>query len=330
MESLASGSSDENPWASFWVRVGAVVIDGLVLGLIGWVLGWLGGDRLAGLGGWERLIGLAVATGYFAILSSDLGGCRTVGMRVLGLIVLRTRGEPIDLGRSTGRALLIVLPWLANGVELGAVSSFGFAVLSVVFATLLFGVSLAQLYLLVFNRPSRRLLHDLVFDTMTVRLGAKHATLPRSRSAVVVAGSIVGIAALFSIVVQSGLLLVFVPAKIRGSFAALRSCYDAVRTQPGLTGVRIASWWDVNQPGQPPTIVLTARTNREPTADQAVSIRDRIFSHYAFSSGQRLRIGLRYGFDLGIASGWRGRSFDYVTPSFPPLQIALSHIPRTR
>jgi len=60
--------------SGFWRRVGALAIDTVVLGLAGMIVGVVLFDPLARMGGYERLIGFAIAWAYFGILNSSLGG----------------------------------------------------------------------------------------------------------------------------------------------------------------------------------------------------------------------------------------------------------------
>src|SRR5205823_10716532 len=77
--------------AGFWRRVGAFLIDTIILGIIGWILGFFFADAFMRMAGWERAIGFAVASLYFVPLNSRLGRGQTVGKRALGIRVVSDR-----------------------------------------------------------------------------------------------------------------------------------------------------------------------------------------------------------------------------------------------
>ena len=65
-------------WAGFWRRVGAFIVDSIVLGVCGFAVGTPMFDQLAAMEGPTRLIGLAVGVAYFGLLSSGLFGSATL------------------------------------------------------------------------------------------------------------------------------------------------------------------------------------------------------------------------------------------------------------
>ena len=110
-------------YAGFWLRLVALIIDGILLGIVNFVIGMIfGGGMMAdpadpnaaaalglanGIGG---LIGLA----YFTLME---GGSRqaTLGKSLLGLKVTGVDGNPIGYGR----ALLRNIAKLVSGFILG-------------------------------------------------------------------------------------------------------------------------------------------------------------------------------------------------------------------
>jgi len=113
------------PLANWWERVGAVLIDGLVVGVPGTIL-------LAILGAFRSVTTFNPATGtssthlassfrylslivviaqllYFAILD---GQSQSVGKRAVGIAVRgEASGQPIGFGRALGRWLIYVVLW---------------------------------------------------------------------------------------------------------------------------------------------------------------------------------------------------------------------------
>lgn len=91
------------PFAGFWRRVAAYLVDALLIGLIGGsAFALLGLDGAASPMEPENLIGFAASWAYFALLeSSRLQG--TIGKYVVGLRVTDYDGGRIGLGRATVR-----------------------------------------------------------------------------------------------------------------------------------------------------------------------------------------------------------------------------------
>ncbi len=107
----ASSSKAPTNFAGFWLRVVAVMIDGVVLMVLGGSFGFVVGLGLgfAGYGENEALLqgvgtglGLFIQWAYYVFMeSSDKMG--TVGKSMLGLIVTDMEGRKIGFGRANGR-----------------------------------------------------------------------------------------------------------------------------------------------------------------------------------------------------------------------------------
>jgi uncharacterized RDD family membrane protein YckC len=87
--------------AGFWRRLGAVLIDGLIVGLVQLLV-----LRLLGTAGY--LVDLVLQAGYFTYFEGSSG--QTPGKRVLGIWVLDARtAAPIGARRALGRYLCSLL-----------------------------------------------------------------------------------------------------------------------------------------------------------------------------------------------------------------------------
>jgi uncharacterized RDD family membrane protein YckC len=120
-------------YAGFWIRVGAYVIDAVVLVLPALVLRVTFGQA-------GSLVMVVVSWLYFATMESS-GIQGTVGKALLGLEVTDRYGRRISFGRATGRY----------------------------FAKVLSGLTLGIGYLMVGLSSRKRGLHDLVAGTLVVR-----------------------------------------------------------------------------------------------------------------------------------------------------------------
>jgi uncharacterized RDD family membrane protein YckC len=113
-------------YAGFWIRFVAIIIDGVILGIINWIIrlplvaiigaGTLGAASSGSVAG----VGAALAlTGLLALISIAVGiayevyflttRSATPGKMVLGLKVIRADGGPISAGLALGRYLARLL-----------------------------------------------------------------------------------------------------------------------------------------------------------------------------------------------------------------------------
>ncbi len=152
--------------AGFWRRLGAATIDGLLLGLVGAVLGFLWFDQLAALGQNGRFLGGVIAFAYLALLNSRIGSGQTLGKRLLKIRVTDVQGSSVSLERAALRSLILLVPGVLNGMSFADASG-GFAIVAVQ-ALCVFGLGGALAYLFCFNRQTRQSVHDLAARTIVV------------------------------------------------------------------------------------------------------------------------------------------------------------------
>jgi uncharacterized RDD family membrane protein YckC len=92
-----SPSGPTGPRASFLVRLGASLIDGVLLFVVSVILGAVAGRT----GGWA--ISIAVGIAYFGFFEGSTSG-QTIGKKALGIRVIDYRtGGPIGFGRAVLR-----------------------------------------------------------------------------------------------------------------------------------------------------------------------------------------------------------------------------------
>jgi uncharacterized RDD family membrane protein YckC len=164
-------------FAGFWRRLGALVVDALVLGAVGFPLGLLLGERFAPVGTPARLIGLLVIVPYLGILGSQIGNGQTLGKRVLRLRVVDADGRCLPLSRAFARAALLSLPWIFNGIRFGSPGPVVLAMLWFA-GILIFGLGGAIIGTFVLNRPTRQGLHDLFVGSYVIEAGGLGLRVP--------------------------------------------------------------------------------------------------------------------------------------------------------
>ena len=91
------------PRASFGLRLVAAIIDGIIVGVVGTVVGLIARNGLGGL------LSLALGVAYYGWLEGSASG-QTVGKRMLGIRVYDLRqGGPIGTSRAIGRYFARIL-----------------------------------------------------------------------------------------------------------------------------------------------------------------------------------------------------------------------------
>jgi uncharacterized RDD family membrane protein YckC len=161
----AVASPPERPIASFWRRLGAFLLDTIILGIAAFVLCIPFFSPLSRLGPYGRLVGIFLALPYYAILNSKVGDGQTLGKRVLDIQVVDARGRTISFGTSVLRYLVLYVPYFLSDASMPTTRtpwliSGAMQVLGV--------ISAATIYLLIFNRSTRQGIHDLAAGTYVV------------------------------------------------------------------------------------------------------------------------------------------------------------------
>ena len=295
--------------AGFWRRLGAFVIDTTILGIVGTLIGLAAFDRLAGLGEWTRLLGLGLATAYFGAFGSKMLGGRTPAQRMLKLRVVSLEGEQISLGRSLVRGLVLVAPMACNGIELTLTPAS--LVVAAFAGVTLFGLGLAQLYLLIFNRPTRRLAHDLLTGTAVVR--SDRTAAPGTSGGTTHVRVAIGIVGGVAVIITG--LTVYSLTQLPRPLAEMMSALGAVNALPEVQSSTIADSSTVMiaaRSGRTVSrnLVLNARLKAWPadTRAQARKLGKALVARHPPAQDQNVVVNIRYGYNMGIASSWRSYS----------------------
>jgi uncharacterized RDD family membrane protein YckC len=150
----------------FWKRIFAFVIDVLMIGLVGLILGFFLSDFFERLGQWGPILGYVISLVYFGIFNSSKANGQTLGMRLMQIRVVDREGKTISIPLSFARYAILGAPWFLDS------NIFPLSMRASWFATgfgfLLSGLAVALIYLYLFNRVTRQSLHDLIVGTHVV------------------------------------------------------------------------------------------------------------------------------------------------------------------
>lgn len=102
----------------FWRRLGAFMLDWLILAVPLEIFGWLDFDQLAQIGDRRAIVGIVVAVAYFGILGSSIGNGQTIGMRVGKIKVVDAEGRLLPLSKSLLRYTILWIPLALSGANM--------------------------------------------------------------------------------------------------------------------------------------------------------------------------------------------------------------------
>jgi len=298
----------KNPYGGFWRRVEAFAIDGFILAIVGQGLGLAFGAEFSSLGQSGRWIGLFVAALY--VIPAHLFWGQTLGKRALDLRVQRLEGGPLSVATASVRYLALAIPWFLNGLFFTA-PRWPWALLiavGVILGSVLFVGILGNLYLLIFNRPSRRLLHDWVAGTVVVRASTERAVMPTAGVKVTPRHlAIVGVipVVIFALLGWIALRVSVTPLQM----AQLQRAQAALTRSPGVLQGSLVDQQNFGAKGRTHVIaaqlwVAEADAAKRQALDRHAAAT--ILQQYPNSrSADRIAVVSRWGFDIGIASSWR-------------------------
>lgn len=293
--------------AGFWRRLGAFLIDALLLGVVGMVVGAIFGDTLSQMGGYERIIGFALALAYAGFLNSALGGGRTLGKRALGLRVEHVDGGLLSVPRAMARQVVFSVPFFLNGAPFGEsvlMSAWGYVLSAVVL-----GGIFSILYLYLFNRKTRRSLHDLAVGSWVVRAGA----MPPVPVEATWRGHLAVVSLL--VLLAAGGPLLFKRLAGTEFFAGLLELNRAMSAEPGVISANSvvgASYRSGGATTEYVAVTLQIEDRLVHDESRARGIARKVLEVYpAAASKDVVSVTLVHGFDMVIASKWNQHSFQF-------------------
>jgi uncharacterized RDD family membrane protein YckC len=323
-------------FAGFWQRLFALWIDMALLGCVGAAIGAMAYNQVAALGQEGRFIGAAITLVYYGFLNSRWGGGATLGKRLLGLRVIRRDGQPIGLLQALLRTIVFWTPWYLNGVFIPAKdipglsqsSAIGIA-LGVVLALIVFGGMGLIVYLYLFNRRTRQSLHDIVAGTFVVRAESADATV----QAHFWKGHLALGALACLLVVAIPIALLFYASgtqvdKVLDKTTAVQNAVLAVRGVD-TASVQVNTLYMTSSGGQSVTTTLIVDVRMRSAPVSMETAQDDIAAAVLKAAPtnldqQNLRIGVAYGYDLGIFK-WTNANNYAATPDEWRKKLAQRH-----
>lgn len=295
--------------AGFWRRLIAFAVDGILLGIAGMVAGLLFFDALAALDLYARLLGFLVALLYFGVLNSRVGHGQTLGKRLLGVRVVEGGDKLLSLPRSLLRYSVLGVPFFLNGAPLAMVGLASPA--TYLLSVAVFGGIFAIVYLYVFNRRTRRSLHDLVSGSWVVRAHPFPGALPDGR---VWRGHLVVVALIFA----ASLAIPALAGRLsqQGMFQDLSEVQQVLSREPGVRRVSVKLNFSLgeSEPSRDSITAVVVVGDGSQVLDAALAERlaTKIHDQYPdMDALEHVVVVLSYGYDMAFASAWRSKAYKF-------------------
>ena len=292
------------------LRVGAFIIDILILGVIGQLLGLVFESIFIQLGPWGRLIGFSIALLYFGIGNSRQANGQTVGKKLLGIHVVGTDEAPIGIGRSLLRYTILGLPFFLNGISIHDEKTQAFLIYPM--TLIIFGGILSTLYLFIFNKATKQAPHDLVAKTYVINKDVnKHGIGQLRRAHLIVVSIIIMISALLPLYTKQ--------LATSATFTDLTAVREALMAQPNISNASVSKNKNVtiNSASDKETTnsVFTRVTLKENNIDNEALARylaTIVADQYKdINQMDVVGVSLMCGYDIGIASKWKSHSYQF-------------------
>jgi uncharacterized RDD family membrane protein YckC len=295
--------------ANFWRRIGALLLDSILLGVVGFILGLVLERTFVQMGGWGRLVGFGIALIYLGVMNSKLCGGQTIGKKVLKLRVVNSANQTITLGRSILRYVVFATPFSLNGAHLSTEVMFSFLMYPL--ALIIFGGLFSIVYLYIFNRVTRQSLHDLAVGTYVVNADVEKQAPGKVWKVHLI------IVTLFFVV--TAIVPVFTSKLAQTEpFQEMLKVQAAISRAPGVnyasvfTGATSSLLADEGKTATYVNSQIFLSSNNVNDVELARNLAKTIIANYPDArSKDVLSVTLTYGYDIGIASRWSYHRFEF-------------------
>lgn len=310
-------ATQQNWIAGFWRRLGALVIDLMILGLLGLVLGHFFGDQFAQMGSWGRMVGFGISLVYFGVMNSALLGGQTIGKKLLRIRVVDDKNNTIPLFRSMLRYIVFILPFTLDGIyftdkEMPYLWNYPLSFF-------MLGGMFAIIYLYLFNRATRQSLHDLMVGTFVVNVYSVKQETSKVWKVHLIVVAIAFIASIIPTAYFPKLVSDVSNLVSDESFTGMSAAQSALLNEPRIKSASVITSYQTiiseNKEDQQTTYVIAKAwltSNNVADNDFAQYVANLIVQHYPEAKQtDAINITLAYGYDIGIASKWNSYTLTF-------------------
>ncbi len=301
--------NDENIWITgFWRRIFALLIDVLILGVAGFLLGLFFEDYFVQIGDWGRLLGFSISLIYFGILNSRINGGQTVGKTLLKINVVDINNQFISIPKSFLRYCILGTPFYLNNARFteDLLTSPFIYLLSLV----IFGGLISTIYLYIFNRHTRQSLHDIIIGTYVTNKNTERATLEpvwKLHYAIITSLFIVAaVAPYFTMQLVENL-----------PFSDMLKVRKIIMLKPEIVYANVlegTSTITTAKKGTRTYIFIQAFLAKDDINNESIAkdIGKVILNNYSTANEKdNIQVVLTYGYDIGIWSSWRNHNYQF-------------------
>jgi uncharacterized RDD family membrane protein YckC len=311
-EPVSNNAAGHSTIAPLWKRVVAYFLDWILLAVVGMCIGFFLFDALAGIGIWGGAIGFVTAMIYFGICDSRIRNGQSVGKIAMKIRVVSRSGAPLRVPPAFLRAAILLVPYFLIGIPFDLVAHFWSGIL---LSMLIFGTAFGLAYLLLFNRTTRRSLHDLAVGSTVVRADDKTSGVPVAHP--LWRGHIVAVVLLF--VVAAILPVLGAQLTKKEPFVSLLALQTLLSAEPGVVHVNVTdgattrlNGKDTAKPVKTLSIQVAVQSKtlyEEAFADKIARIA--LDNHIAANDKDLIVVTVSYGYDIGIASAQTSKIFTH-------------------
>jgi len=296
--------------SGFWRRLLAFFLDGIFIGVLGFILGMFFFDFFAQIGAYGRIVGFCIALAYFGLLNSSIGKGQTIGKRIMKIECVNRNGEHISLVRSLIRYTILSVPFFLNGLLIPP--SVVQSPIGYIIGFVIFGFGGAVIYLYIFNRRTRQSLHDLAVRTFVVKANIKGEVIasPVWKLHLIIVGIwffvTISFCAVAPMITKKGVFpeLLAVQKSIQSTGKVHAATAFVGKSWGSMGGKRWESTYFHSN-----AIWKTRPEDYQAAASEVASL---VLSGYSkIMDKDVLAVTVMYGFDIGIARAWIKQNFHY-------------------
>lgn len=317
-QEVSTSKEDQTGWiGGFWRRLGALIVDTLILSAIGFLLGLVLSDAFSQMDSWGRMVGFSIALAYFGLMNSQVFAGQTIGKKLFKLRVVNADNKTISLSKSLLRYVCLGAPLFLNGAVISnetLLSIWAFPL-----SLIIFGGIFSTGYLIICNGRTRQSLHDLIIGTYVVNSEADIQSVKpvwKFHYAVV------------AVILALSLSLPILAKKLVQStmFKDLLKAQSALVEIPEVKHASVYSnvTHTASNGQSQTTYYVTAQallqSNQITNTELADNIARRVIQNYPDATSKNyLEVTLTYGYDIGIWSSWENHTETYYRHDFDKL-----------